>query len=222
MKLYSFLGGMIVVAALAALLFGLIPGLGVSADEPDLVFGAAGNSLLGLASYSDEYDYLMTEASVQVTATDISDSPGKVDHVSIDALISDISREYRLIVREAMPEDPLGRFQALGGVRRDVDLSELADGNSWLPDQHGDFALFGYGDITCHGEVLALGVPVRLFAMESGPRGTRLALDIGDESFGIIQGQPEPRNGIVRVLWFEYQDGFQPLQGVEQGAFCGF
>lgn len=225
MKKSAFMITAIVVLAAAALIFGLIPGLGLSAREQEISLGADGKAMVGMAGDRDGDSFLLSTAAIQVTASDTYDDEGKADHLVIDADISEGWREYRLRVRRAMPADPLGRFNTGGGVRENVNLGELDGGSSWYPpSQMAPFAAFGYGDVTCHGELVGMGLPVRVFTLDAAdaglPMGARLVLDIGDESFGLIQGEADTRKGVLRVLWPDYQAGFQPIPITDETGIC--
>ncbi|MHB0867494.1 MAG: hypothetical protein ACYC6B_08680 [Thermoleophilia bacterium] len=212
----------IAVLSLTALFFVLIPGMGLSARSREIDMVASGNALIAPVDSADEDDFLLSNAVIQLSASDNNDGPGEPrDRLLIDALIQAGTRELRLRVRQPMASDPLGRYQTSGGVRTDAADASLADGASWFPEGISGVAVFGYGELSCHGETLGLGLPVRVFTVDNGlPGQARLILDIGDMNLGLIGDASLPGNGRLRVMWPSYQTDTQAVPLAEDVAVC--
>jgi hypothetical protein len=132
-------------------------------------------------------------------------SPGdyEADGLAIDASVTYGDREFIISVRDVMAADPLGMHTTWGGVGIDKPLAE--SGENLPPATAGNksarLVAHGVGDIVCHGETLASGVPVRVVWVDSGlPEGANLALDIGDPKLCNVRGLPGGMKQ-MRILW---------------------
>ena len=105
--------------------------------------------------------------------------------------------------------DPLGIFDTWGGVGIDREVDGVK----------ASFVGYGYGNLTCHGETLSLGVPVRVMTVPAAgmPWDARLVLDVRFESLGGIRGLPGGRTNL-RVMWQDYTDGLPEGIQLEQAA----
>ncbi|MHB1391027.1 MAG: hypothetical protein ACYCXF_07350 [Thermoleophilia bacterium] len=112
-------------------------------------------------------------------------------------------------------------FAVNSRVRTDADYVSLADGASWFPEGISGVAVFGYGELSCHGETLGLGLPVRVYTVDNGLLGqARLILDIGDMNLGLIKDSPPPGNGRLRVMWPSYQTDARAVPLAEDVSVC--
>ena len=127
------------------------------------------------------------------------------DRVSIKANIPAGHAGDTVYVVEAtrpMVADPHGRFTTWSGVGLNVwHHGRSGIGTPKLPPTKSEVAVFGLGDISLDGRVVAAGVPVH--AMTSSREGARLELNVGDP-LSSIPGIP---GGHLRVVWADYDGG---------------
>ena len=125
------------------------------------------------------------------------------DKLSIAATVSSGEDEYEVTVEEPMVSHPLGEHTTWWGIGLDVEHhGESGIGTDELPSIKSELAVFGLGEVSLNGDVVAVGVPVHVMTAESGfPDGAHLELDVGMEGME-LPGLPA---GHLRVLWSDYQ-----------------
>ena len=196
-------------AAALASAFALIVAAGCAAPSTGTAEGtavhltASGDVKLEKGSY---YGGQFEGATGDITI-DALDTGGRVttlpphDQLSISATIQGPSGPIEVSAKDAMVEDPMGRWTTWWGVGIDVDHhGNSGIGTNLLPNIHSDVAAFGMGSISVGGQVVADGVPVHIMTADSGLPG-RLELDVGDP-IAPIAGLPD---GHLRAVWADYQ-----------------
>jgi hypothetical protein len=125
------------------------------------------------------------------------------DELRIDATITGPAGAVGVAVDDALVSHPLGEHTTWWGVGLEVEHhGRTGIGTDELPAIVSELAVFGLGEVSLDGRVIARGVPVHVMTAESGlPDRARLELDVG------MEGQPIPglADGHLRVLWADYQ-----------------
>ena len=155
--------------------------------------------------YSD--DFARGEAELRLVG---EDRGGRVtplephDELVISARVAHPDgKTYTIAVERPLVEDPLGRHGTWWGVGLDVwHHGESGIGTEKLPAVRSEVAVFGVGDVSVGGDVIASGVPVHVMTAENELPG-RLELNVGDEQTPVV-GLPDEH---LRVVWDEYSGG---------------
>lgn len=126
------------------------------------------------------------------------------DRLEINANIKVDSHTVEIDVKHPMVEDPYGRHTTWWGVGYDVGHhGKSGIGTSKLPPIKSSIAVFGLGDVSVDGQVVASGVPVHVMTAEKGfPQNMHLEMDVGDEHMKKLSGIPTDH---LRVLWKDYE-----------------
>jgi len=189
-------------------------------SDPDtgqqIFLSSSGAALVGALDSEQPEDYLLANGSIYISAIDGKSSQAFGDQLAIDADIVVGERDYKLRVRKVMLKDPLGLHTTWGGVGAGESIALSGEGMPGAPrDDEAPLIAFGIGDLVCHGEVIATGIPVKIVQVDSGlPAGSRLALEIGDPKLCVLDGLPGNIKQ-MRVLWADYEQ--QPF-ALEVGA----
>jgi hypothetical protein len=200
-RLLPAVGALVLVVSLA------LGGVAFASNEPggdDATITASGPASLEQGGwYSD--DFSDASASIELYARDRAARVTPLephDVLSIDASIEHPDGStYEVAVSDPMVSDPLGRHTTWWGVgfhRWHHGRSGI--GTDALPPIHSEVAVFGLGELSVDGEVIATGVPVHVMTAEVGLPG-RLELDVGDVA-AEIPGVPD---GHLRVVWDDYE-----------------
>jgi hypothetical protein len=158
-------------------------------------------------------DFRPVSGSIRISATDWNSNLCPLtpyDRVAVDASINTGERVYQLRVRQPMPDDPQHRFSTWRGVGiRPAEQPAGIPGEESPSLSDAELAIYGLGDLTSEGRVLAKDVPVRLIASRTGlADGNGLQLDIDHEAFASADG---PAEGVkMRIYWQDYKGEVPP------------
>jgi hypothetical protein len=126
------------------------------------------------------------------------------DRLDIAASIQAGESTVEVTATEPLVSHPAGEHTTWWGVGIDVGHhGESGIGTDALPPIESAVAVFGIGEVSVDGTVVATGVPVHVMTAQSGlPNGATLELDVGSEGED-IPGLP---TGHLRVLWAEHTE----------------
>jgi hypothetical protein len=149
-------------------------------------------------------DFSETTASIELYAGDRGARVTPLephDVLSIDASLEHPDGStYEIAVDEPMVSDPLGRHTTWWGVGfHHWHHGRSGIGTDRLPPIHSEVAVFGMGEVSVDGELIASGVPVHVMTAQEGLPG-KLELDVGDPASDV----PSLPSGHLRVVWDDY------------------
>jgi hypothetical protein len=194
-------------AAVTILVVPLLAALPVTdpgGDDADLSASGAAQVERG-TWYSDDFE--RGDADIRLVG---EDRGGRVtplephDELVISARVAHPDgKTYAITVERPLVDDPLGRHGTWWGVGLDVwHHGESGIASEELPAVRSEVAVFGVGDVSVGGDVIASGVPVHVMTAENELPG-RLELNVGDEQTPVV-GLPDDH---LRVVWDEYTGG---------------
>lgn len=158
------------------------------------------------AFYSDQF--VGGKGNIAVSAVDSGDRASPLpphDQLAIMAEITTSAHVYSVIVNQPMVAHPMGLHTTWWGVGYEVDHHGRSGiGTDKLPNIKSKLAVFGLGEVTVDGKIVAVGVPVHVMTAEQGfPKGARLEMDVGSEHMTPLPGVPD---GHLRVLWSDFEE----------------
>lgn len=195
-----------VAVLVSSIVFGAIAFASNEPSGDDVSVTASGRTRVEQGAwYGDDFD--AATASLDLRARDRAARVTPLephDVLSIDASIEHPGGStYDIEVVSPMVSDPLGRHTTWWGVGlHHWHHGRSGIGTDALPPIHSEIAVFGLGEVSRDGEIIAVGVPVHAMTAEEGLPG-RLELDVGDPAMD-VPGLPD---GHLRVIWDDYQGG---------------
>jgi hypothetical protein len=182
-------------------------GIAYASNEPggdDATISASGPAQVEEGSWYGD-DFSAATASIELRARDRAARVTPLephDVLTIEASVSHPDGSiYDISVNDPMVSDPLGRHTTWWGVGlHHWHHGRSGIGTDALPPIHSEVAVFGLGEVSIDGEVIATGIPVHAMTAEEGLPG-RLELDVGDPASEV----PSLPSGHVRVVWENYE-----------------
>ncbi len=199
-RLLRAVGALVLIGSLA------LGGVAYASNEPggdDASISASGAALLEQGPWYGG-DFSDATARVELYARDRAARVTPLephDVLTIEASVTHPDgSNYNITVDDPMVSDPLGRHTTWWGVGfHHWHHGRSGIGTDALPPIHSEVAVFGLGEVSVDGELIATGVPVHAMTAEKGLPG-RLELDVGDPT-AEVPGLP---SGHLRVVWENY------------------
>jgi hypothetical protein len=121
------------------------------------------------------------------------------DRIALHAQVNDGASVFEIDARDALVEDPLGRFTTWWGIGLNVwHHGRSGIGTDRVPATHSKVALFAQGSVRSNDQLVASSVPVHVMTMADG-----LDLIVGDPAIAVA-GLP---SGHLRAHWHSYTGG---------------
>jgi hypothetical protein len=167
---------------------------------------ASGNVLVEKGNY---YGNNFTDGSGKISISAV-DMGGRVsplppnDKVDINAEVQSGGHSFRVVAKDPMIDDPMGKFTTWWGVGLGVEHhGNSGIGPNKLPTIKSKLAVFAMGDVFMDGKLVAAGTSIHAMTAEKGLASNHhLELDVGDSR---VTGLPNIPSGHLRILWNNYQ-----------------
>jgi hypothetical protein len=120
------------------------------------------------------------------------------DGMRVRATFTSGGARYEVAVDKPMPRHPLGRYTTWSGVVYNHEMhGDTGIGTASLPKMKPEIALWGWGDVTRDGQVIARMAPVHVMVSSAERTMPGIMLEIDTEEKTLTA----ERDGYIHVMW---------------------